>query len=198
MIWRHANRTRRARWFAHDPSDPYPTRHPKVTRPLAWECTGVLLFWTQTPLSGHKNTNAPPRTATASRLSITIVIPEIYHDSPAQRQGCQTPVLRSIFRPALRSRSAAASRMRPFPRSRSLARHLPVAPEVANDAPTQEVRAEPRFVRSRRLGPHLQETGGQSAKAWWYGSCRQGRRARCEGGRRRALTIAESAFAETR
>ena len=41
-----------------------------------------MLFWTQTPLSGHKNTNAPPRTATASRLSITIVIPEIY-DSPS-------------------------------------------------------------------------------------------------------------------
>jgi hypothetical protein len=41
-----------------------------------------LLSWAQTPLSGQKNRNAPPRTATASRLSMTIVIPEIYHDSP--------------------------------------------------------------------------------------------------------------------
>jgi hypothetical protein len=41
-----------------------------------------LLSWAQTPLSGHKNRNAPPRRATASRLSMTIVIPEIYHDSP--------------------------------------------------------------------------------------------------------------------
>ena len=36
----------------------------------------------QTPLSGHKNRNAPPRTTTTSRLRTTIVIPEIYHDSP--------------------------------------------------------------------------------------------------------------------
>ena len=36
----------------------------------------------QTPLSGHKNRNAPPRTTTASRLRTTIVIPEIYHNSP--------------------------------------------------------------------------------------------------------------------
>ena len=27
-----------------DPSDPCPTRHPKVTRPLAWQCTGGLAF----------------------------------------------------------------------------------------------------------------------------------------------------------
>ena len=32
----------------------------------------------QTPLSGHKNRNAPPRTTTTSRLRTTIVIPEIY------------------------------------------------------------------------------------------------------------------------
>jgi hypothetical protein len=38
---------------------------------------------TQTPLSGHKNRNAPPKTAIASRLRMTTVIPAIYHDSPA-------------------------------------------------------------------------------------------------------------------
>ena len=56
---------------------------PKAMRPpRRGNAPGVLLFWTQTPLSGHKNRNAPPRTATASRLSMTIVIPEIYHDLP--------------------------------------------------------------------------------------------------------------------
>jgi hypothetical protein len=33
----------------------------------------------QTPLSGHKNRNAPLRMQTASRASMTFVILEIYH-----------------------------------------------------------------------------------------------------------------------
>jgi hypothetical protein len=48
---------------------------------------GVLPLWTQTPLSGHKNRNAPPTTAIASRQRTTIVIPEIYHDSPFAKKS---------------------------------------------------------------------------------------------------------------
>jgi hypothetical protein len=43
---------------------------------------GLAFSWAHTPLSGHKNRNAPPRMATASRASMTIVISEDYHDSP--------------------------------------------------------------------------------------------------------------------
>jgi hypothetical protein len=42
---------------------------------------GVLPLWTQAPLSGHKNRNALPRMATASRASMTIVIRQIYHET---------------------------------------------------------------------------------------------------------------------
>ena len=65
-----------------EPSAPVRRDTQSDETPRCGNAPGVLLFWTQTPLSGHKNRNAPPRTAAARRLSMTIVIPEIYHDSP--------------------------------------------------------------------------------------------------------------------
>jgi hypothetical protein len=59
---------------------------------------------TQTPLSGHKNRNAPPRTATASRLSTTIVIPEIYHDSLGTTPSKGIPALLQLGLRLLRAR----------------------------------------------------------------------------------------------
>jgi hypothetical protein len=58
-------------------------KQPKSPAELSHQSLSILAASPQTPLSGHKNRKAPPRTARASRLSMTIVIPEIYHDSPA-------------------------------------------------------------------------------------------------------------------
>jgi hypothetical protein len=62
--------------------DPCPMDTQSEETPRRGNAPGVFVFWNQTPISGHKNRNAPPRMATASTASMTIVISEEYHDSP--------------------------------------------------------------------------------------------------------------------